>query len=180
MKLLIFLLVFLIALPAFAQVAIEPGFAYRLFSAKAEDAEIQAQMAAEIPLSYLIPLSDDGEHNVKVLGGPGIGTGYQLATFGVGYAYAPLVQNKMIVSGTLVFDITFPEEDFANGLVETGKEAWLNIGAQFGFDFETQGLAAQLSIGASHGLREAPDQVVLILRLPTQPSGANERVQRAE
>ena len=176
---LIFMIVILVAIPAFAQVAIEPGFAYRIFSSKIEGAEVEAQAAAEIPVSYLIPVTDDGEHNFKVLGGPGIGTGYTVATFGVGYGYAPRVQNKVIVAGSFVFDITFPEKEFADKLVDSGQETWLNVGGGFSLDFPIQGLAAQLAIYATYGLREAPDQVNLVLRIPTQSSSAEDRVTRA-
>jgi hypothetical protein len=181
MKLLVVLLVvLLVAVPVFGQIAIEPGFAYRVFSSKIEDTNFQAQADVQIPVSYLIPVSNNGQHNFKVLGGPGMGVGYTVATFGVGYAYAPVLKNKVIFGVATIFDITWPEADLSSKLTEKGsEEAWLNIGLQFGLDAEVSGLPLSTAIGVSYGLRDAPDQVNLILRIPTRPSSAESRVTRA-
>lgn len=181
MKLLVVLLVvLLVAVPVFGQIAIEPGFAYRIFSSKIEDVNFQAQADVQIPISYLIPVTDTGQHNFKVLGGPGMGVGYTIVTFGVGYAYAPVLKEKVIFGVATTCDITWPEAGLSSKLTEKGsEEAWVNVGLQVGIDAEVQNLPISMALGLSYGLRDAPDQVTLVLRIPTLPSSAKTRVTRA-
>jgi len=175
-----FLAVLLVAVPLFGQVAIEPGPSYRIFSSKIEGVNFQPKADITIPVSYLIPVTENGQHNFKVIGGPGIGTGYTVATFGMGYAYAPALRDKVIVGATMIFDITWPDAELSESLIGiNSEEAWLNIGLQFGLDAEVSGLPLSAAIGATYGLREAPDQVSVIFRIPTQPSSAENRVTRA-
>lgn len=163
-----------VALPG--GVSIEPGLGYRMFIPTDPAADIQPSVVAAVPVSYIFPFSQDGRHNLKVIGGPSLGADYTGVGVGLGYAFAPL-RPQVIVGLGMVFDAVFPNDEFATVFSETSEQVWLNFGGELSVDFVApMNIPAAIYAGSGFGFRDTPGQVWLGFRIGTQPAAPSMRV----
>jgi hypothetical protein len=176
-----------LATPLLAQAPLnaKPGLAYRFTSPKEEGLDIQTSVVLEVPLHYLVPLTTDGEWNLQVVGGGGLGTDYGNSMFGLGAAYAPRDVPNIIVGVAVVADITWPDEDFTKrtlGLddeAEIPDETWVTIGGELSLDFIVPpGFPGSIIAGAGYGIRGNPDAYYIAFQIPMNPNEPEERVRR--
>lgn len=174
-----------LALNALAQdggVTWKPMFAYAFLIP--EDGPIIGRPVGELGLTYLLPLTANGEHNLKVggLGGGSSGDeGFSNTGFLVGYAVAPEEVKGVVFGVAATFDAFFPTDDLAAKMVEDPKDdTWILFGPEGSLDFKIGPLPGALVAGYRFGIRGAPDEFYFAFGLTMQSVGAEETVKRTK
>jgi len=162
----------------------KPQVAYVFFIPEDDDADITTRAMGDFGLGYLLPLTDDGEHNLKVGAGGGGSPGdegFANAGFKLGYAYAPVKVRNVIFGVTGVFDAVFPTSDLAMRITgEDDQSTWLMVGLQGSLDFTAPGgLPGTLIVGYNGGLRNAPSKFYFAFGMILKPTPAEETVRRS-
>jgi hypothetical protein len=174
--------------PLWAQggpLSLKPGVAYRFTSPKDAAVDIQTSVVVDVPLHYLVPLTEDGAWNLQVIGGAGAGTDFTNSMFGLGAAYAPRAVPNVILGAACVVDISWPDADFTRRIYGLAAEdavpdeTWITIGAECSLDFIVPpGLPGSLIAGAGYGLRGKPNTFYVAFQVPVSPEIPEERVHR--
>ena len=174
----------------------KPTLAYTVFIPSDRTVAVQARPMGELGLAYIVPVTLDGAHNIRVGAAGGIAEDIYSAGFGLGYAYAPPEVPTIVIGLAVVFQLGWPNEILrAEMYAEPGtrpnkqlefpdetvppEDTWLNIGFQGSLDFKVAGgLPAGLIAGYTFGVRDSPDQFFFALALPMQMAGPEETVRR--
>jgi hypothetical protein len=166
---------------AFAQGggAFAPGLAYRFTIPPDSDQQIQTSAIGELAAHYLVPVTNDGEWNLQVIGGVGVSNDLSDTMIGLGAAYAPQYVPNIIVGLAAIFDVTFPTDEFiAKTLTEYNNEAWLAFGIEGSLDFKVGGLPGGLVAGWAGAIRNKPSMAYFAFKIPMKPEEPESRVKR--
>lgn len=146
---------------------------------------ITAAVLGDIGIKYLLPLTEDGDHNLVVgsLGGGSPGeASFTNAGFKLGWAYAPQEVENIVFGIVGVFDAMFPSTTMIERIngEEVSREAWICLGVEGSLDFTVPGgFPGSLVVGWTVGLRRAPDKFYFAFSIPMRPIQAEETVKRS-